>query len=189
MLDPWIDLLTAPFVGVIAGFGLGFFERDWGAGTVAVGVAIAAVIAVGGWISPTRPVGVAEARWDSLSRTNRRQVVRAVARGRAVSDRGAAAAAVDIADALAKASSMKRELAVRISIVVVLVALIVASTHRGAPPGWVIAGALSLLSVTVIGVAQASQRTRDRARRAAEANRALLAAPESVVARIRSVGA
>ncbi|MEA2396087.1 MAG: hypothetical protein QOJ82_3978, partial [Solirubrobacteraceae bacterium] len=38
MLDPWIDLLTSPFIAAMTGFGFGFFERDWGGGAVSVGV-------------------------------------------------------------------------------------------------------------------------------------------------------
>jgi hypothetical protein len=189
VLDPWIDLLTSPFIAAMTGFGFGFFERDWGAGAVSVGVVMGVTLGIGGWVSPARPVGVGEARWDSLSRANRRRVARAVARGQAVSDRRAAAAAVDVADSLAKATVTLREVAVRIGLCALLVALIVASSYRGAPVGWIVAAGLSVAYLTVIGIVQQSRRTRERARRAAEANRALLASPEGVPAGVRGVRA
>jgi Flp pilus assembly protein TadB len=159
MLDSWTDVLLRVFgagwVGLFAGLVTGGWTRD----TMVTALIYAAVMAAVGWLAWEAPPGDEAAElWEDLGLRDRRRVARALKSRRDPADPRLARITRTVrAYAREDHDEPGRRDRGHAVWMVALVAVVVVAALRGAPPGWVVAGAL-------LPAAAVALRIRDRGR-------------------------
>jgi Flp pilus assembly protein TadB len=158
MLDSWTDVLLrvlgAGWVGLFAGLVTGGWTRD----TMVTALIYAAVMAAVGWLAWEAPPGDEAAElWEDLGLRDRRRVARALKSRRDPADPRLARITRTVRAYVHEDEEPGRRDRGHAVWMVALVAVVVVAALRGAPPGWVVAGAL-------LPAAAVALRIRDRGR-------------------------
>src|SRR3954470_22004241 len=133
------------------GLFMGVTGHGWGTGTALGAVLFGFCYAGYTWFSPGRPRGVSEDVWDALSRPPRRAVRKAIERDQPLADSVGPRVAADVAGTIQLRLTWLDHVFGLLS-VGAMVALVVLSPSRGAPPGWTAAGCAWLALSLVVGV-------------------------------------
>lgn len=169
-------------IGVWTGLLRGLFEDGghWGTSEIWFGVALGALAALQGWFSPSPPADGVGELWDTFTRKERRAVVRALSRGEALEPPSLARRAVPIAERAGEEQARRIwDTAAQVVSIAATGALLILAERRGAPAGWLVAATVATALLFAVG-SFGAEPARQRARRAAEANRRAGAVANSV---------
>jgi hypothetical protein len=186
MPSPWITAAIQLTSGAWCGLLVGLVSGDW-SHAVTAAVIYGVVMACLTPAALVCPAGSISENWEELTTRERRMIVRALSRAEVVEQRTLTTLTIRAAESLAAEPRRTKWFeALRLA---AAPAVVVVAAVAGAPPAWVIAGAAFPTFLLAIALYDRSDSIRERARQAAEANRARLAPPEGVPAGVRGVRA